>query len=82
MSRTVVNLWVPDEGEVLAVIRVTREGDTELLTYMSDAPADVERDLAAVQQRWTLRATWPGDQVIQDGARVQEFHKYPDEHDG
>ena len=81
--RTTANLWVPDQtGDVLAVVRVTPDGDTQIVAYMSDMPDDFERDLEAVQQRWTLRATWPGDQVIQDGARVSEFHKYPEEHDG
>lgn len=82
MSRTTANLWVPDAGDVLAVVRVTPEGETQIVQYMSDMPGDFQRDLKALQQRWTLRATWPGDQAIQDGARVFEFQKYPEEHDG
>lgn len=74
-------LKVPDHGDVLALVRVTPDGESQIVTYMSDMPADFERDLDAVQQRWTLRATWPGDQAIQDGARVHEFQKYPEEHD-
>lgn len=80
-------MWVdktlkcPDEGEWLAVVRVNAGGDTELVRYMHDLPADVDRDLDAVQQRWTLRAMWPGDQEIQDGARIFDFQKYPEEHD-
>ena len=53
-------LKVPNDGEWLAVLRVTDEGDVSLVDYLMDAPEDLERELAAIQQRWIERSTWPG----------------------
>lgn len=70
---------VPNQGEWLAVYRVTDEGKATVVTYLSDIPSDFERELDAVQQRWTLRATWPEDAEIRTGARIRDFYKYPEE---
>lgn len=66
------SLKCPNEGEWLAVIRVTDDGETELMTHLSDIPEDVERELEAVNQRWYQRWVWPHDQRIQDLCRIEE----------
>lgn len=79
MSRTTHSLWVPDEGEVLAVVRVTADGESQIVTYMSQPPDDLERELDAIQQRWTWRWTWPGDEEGQEGARIHEYVRHPED---
>lgn len=76
---TTAHLKCPEESDWLAVVRVTPDGEATLVAYLGDIPEDAERDLSAVQQRWMERATWPEDQEIQDGARIREYVKYPDE---
>ena len=76
---TTTSLKCPDDDDWVAVIKVTPDGATTLLRYLSDAPADVEQELDSIQQRWTTRLTWPEDDVIQDGARIREYVKYPEE---
>lgn len=73
------SLKCPDSEDWVAVVRVDRDGNTTLVRYLGAIPDDVERELDAVQQRWTERATWPGDAEIQEGARIREYAKYPED---
>lgn len=76
---TDVSLKCPDEGEWLAVVRVNDGGETELVSYLNHVPDDLEDEIQAIGQRWVERWTWPKDQEIQEGARIREYVKYPDE---
>lgn len=76
---TKTSLKCPDDSDWLAVVRVSPGGKTELVRYLGGIPEDFERELDAVQQRWTERETWPRDPVIQDGARIREYVKYPED---
>lgn len=66
-------LKCPNEGEWLAVVRVTADGETTPVSYLSAIPDNVERELDAVQQRWIDRQTWPDDQRIQREARIEGY---------
>jgi len=78
-------MWVdhalkcPQQQDWLAVVRVTPQGDTELVAYLEDIPSNAEQEFDAIQQRWTYRATWPEDTEAQEGATIREYVRYPDD---
>lgn len=67
------SLKCPNEGEWLAVIRVTEDGETTVVSYLGAIPDDAERELDAVQQRWIERETWPNDPRVQREARIESY---------